>query len=89
MTKFNENELTKILEEYENNAKIKLEFERAIEGKIELDDADVNYKKDIGFIEINGKNCNLRINTAMVCGYEKEDNEVRIDLENILVKLVW
>ena len=53
------------------------------------DDANVNYKKDIGFIEINGTNCNFRINTAMVCGYEKEDNEVKFDLENILVKLVW
>ena len=89
MTKFNENELTKVLEGYENNVRIKLEFERAIDGKIELDDANVNYKKDIGFIEINGTNCNFRINTAMVCGYEKEDNEVKFDLENILVKLVW
>ena len=31
MTKFNENELTKVLEEYENIYRIKLEFERAIE----------------------------------------------------------
>lgn len=88
MKKFNENELTKILEEYENNAKIKLEFERAIEGKIELDNAKVKYIPDIGFIEIVGKDCKLRINTTMVCGYEKEGDEVLINFENILLKLV-
>ena len=88
MTKFNETELTKILEKYENNAKIKLEFERAIEGKIELDNAQVKYIPDIGFIEIVGKDCKLMVNTTMVRGYEKEGNEILIDFENILLKLV-
>lgn len=88
MTKFKEDELTKILEEYENRAKIKLEFERAIDGKIELDNAHVKYIPDIGFIEIVGRDCRLMVNTTMVRGYEKEGNKILIDFEDILLKLV-
>ena len=36
MAKFNENELTEKLQEYKEKAKINLEFERGIDGKIEM-----------------------------------------------------
>lgn len=88
MAKFNENGLTEILKEYEKKAKLKLEFERALDGKIELNDAHVKYIPDIGFIEITGKGCNLMINTTLVRGYEKIGKEITIDFENILLKLV-
>ncbi len=87
MAKFNENELTEKLKEYENQPKINLEFERGIDGKIEIEDAQINYKEQAGFIEIVGKKCDLQINTTMVCGYEKTENEVKIDLEEIMLKI--
>ena len=87
MAKFNENELTEKLKEYENQPKINLEFERVIDGKIEIEDAQINYKEQAGFIEIVGKKCDLQINTTMVCRYEKTENEVKIDLEEIMLKI--
>ena len=87
MAKFNENELTEKLKEYENQPKINLEFERGIDGKIEIEDAQINYKEQAGFIEIVGKKCDLQINTTMVCRYEKTENEVKIDLEEIMLKI--
>lgn len=87
MAKFNENELTEILKEFENSKIINLEFERAIDGKIELDDATITYNYETGFVKIISANCNLNINTTMVCAYEKKDNEVKIDMENIVLKI--
>ena len=87
MAKFNENELTEKLQEYKEKAKINLEFERGIDGKIELENGKVEYDKQNGFIKIYGNNCELEINTTMVCGYKKEDGEITIDLETIIVKI--
>lgn len=87
MAKFNENELTENLKEYNEKAKISLEFEIGIEGKIELNDASAMYNKQTGFINISGNNCNLKINTTMVNKYEKVNNEIKIDLETIILKI--
>ena len=43
MAKFNENELTEKLKEYENKGNITLELERGLDVKIELEDATVIY----------------------------------------------
>ena len=87
MAKFNENELTERLKEYENQSKINLEFERGIDGKIEIEEAKIKYNEQTGFIEIIGKQCDIQINTTMVCGYEKTENEIKIDLEEIMLKI--
>ena len=71
MAKFNENELTEKLKEYENKGNITLELERGLDGKIELEDATVIYDEKAGFIKISGKNCEIEINTTMVCKYEE------------------
>lgn len=87
MAKFRENELTEKLKGFENKNKVKLEFERGIGGKFEIEDATVKYNSQTGFIEIDGKNCVLQINTTMVCKYEKIDDEIIIDLETVLLKI--
>ena len=85
MAKFNENELTEKLKEYENKGNIRLKLERGLDGKIELEDATVIYDEKTGFIKISGKNCEIEINTTMVC---KNGNEIKIDLEEIMLKLI-
>lgn len=87
MAKFNENELTEKIREYKEKAKINLEFERGIDGKFEVENATVDYDKQNGFIKIMGKNCALEVNTTMICGYEKENNEVKMDLETVILKI--
>lgn len=87
MAKFNENELTEKLKEYEENAKINLEFERGIDGKIEIDNASVKYNHQTGFIKIFGEKCDLQVNTTMVCGYEKIGNVIKIDLDTVMLKI--
>ena len=79
MAKFNENELTEKLKEYKNKGNIMLELERGLDGKIELEDATVIYDEKTGFIKISGKNCELEINTTMVCKYEENGNEIKIE----------
>ena len=88
MAKFNENELTEKLKKYENKGNITLELEKGLDGKIELEDATVIYDEKAGFIKISGKNCEIEINTTMVCKYEKSGNEIKIDLEEIMLKLI-
>ena len=86
MVNFNENELTRILKDFDDKSKIELGFEKGIEGKFEVEDASIGYDYKNGFIFIKGANCDLKINTAMVCGYEKNENEIRVDLEDVMVK---
>ena len=51
MAKFNENELTEKLKEYESKGNIRLKLERGLDGKIELEDATVIYDEKTGFIK--------------------------------------
>ena len=87
MAKFNENELTEKLQEYKEKAKIELEFERGIDGKIGIENGTVEYDKQKGFIKITGNNCELEINTTMVLGYEKDDGKIIIDLDTVVLKI--
>ena len=54
MVKFNENELTKILKDFDDKSKIELGFEKGIEGKFEVEDASIGYDYKNGFIFIKG-----------------------------------
>ena len=86
MAKFRESELTEILQEFQKNDTIELEFEKSITGKMKLEEANVNYDGKYGFINIKSKNSTFQINTTLVCGYEKIDDEINIDLETLLLK---
>lgn len=86
MTKFRENELNEMLKDFKDK-NIELEFEKGIEGKIKLEKAVLEYDYQTGFINIKSDNGELEVNTTMVCSYEKVENEVRIDLETILLKI--
>lgn len=71
MAKFRENELTEILKEFKENSKVELEFERSVDGTITLEDANITYDSKYGFININSKNGQFKINTTLVYNYEK------------------
>ncbi len=87
MAKFRENDLTNILKNFKNKTKIQLKFECGLEGKMILEDATVIYDRDFGFINIKGKEAEFRINTTLVHAYEKNDNEISIYLESIILKI--
>lgn len=87
MAKFKESELTENLQEFEKETTIELEFEKSIDGKIKLENATVKYDKKTGYLTIQSDNNNFRINTTLVYGYEKINDEVDIDLETILLKI--
>ena len=86
MTKFRENELNKMLEDFRDE-NIELEFEKGIAGKVKIEKATLEYDYQTGFINITGKNGKLHINTTMACGYERIENQIMIDLETILLKI--
>ena len=86
MARFKESELTEKLQEFKNKKNIELEFEKSIEGKIKLEEATLEYDREYGYIIIKSKNCNLKINTTLVTGYEKFKDEIHIDLETLLLK---
>ena len=87
MEKFKESELTKNLQPFQEKTTIELEFEKSINGKLILEDTTVNYDYKNGFINIESKNGNFKINTTLVYGYGKENKEIYIDLESLLIKL--
>lgn len=87
MAKFKESELTENLKEFENKSTIELEFEKSVEGKIKLEEATVKFDDKKGYIHIDSKDSNFKINTTLVFGYEKIENEIDIDLESLLLKI--
>ena len=87
MAKFKEKELTKNLKEFENKSTLELEFEKSVDGKIRLEEATVKFDDKKGYIYIESKNCNFKINTTLVFGYEKVKDEIDIDLDTILLKI--
>ena len=87
MAKFRESELTNYLKDFENKTKIELKFERGLEGKMILEEGTVKYDRDFGFINIKGKQAEFRINTTLVDVYEKNDDEISIYIESIVLKI--
>ena len=86
MSKFNEKDLNEILKEFQDNSIIEIEFENNLSGKIIIKDATINYNKKIGFININGINTSLKINTTLVYTYEKDKNSVKIAVSICKIK---
>lgn len=87
MTKFREKDLDEVLKEFQSNSIIEIEFENNLSGKITIKDATIKYDKKVGFININGINTSLKINTTLVYTYEKEKNRVKIDLDTLLINI--
>ena len=82
MAKFKESDLSENLKEFENKTTIEIEFEKSIDGK-----ATIKYDEKRGFINIENKDSNFKINTTLVYGYLKTEEEIQIDLETILLKI--
>ena len=87
MAKFKESDLSENLKEFENKTTIEIEFEKSIDGKVKLEEATIKYDEKRGFINIENKDSNFKINTTLVYGYLKTEEEIQIDLETILLKI--
>ena len=87
MSKFNEKDLNEILKEFQDNSIIEIEFENNLSGKITIKDASINYNNKIGFININGINTSLKINTTLVYMYEKDKSSIKIDLDTLIINI--
>lgn len=87
MPKFKESDLTENLQEFQKKDTIELEFEKSIEGTIKLEEATINYDDKKGYINIESKDGNFKINTTLVYGYEKIKDKINIDLDSILLKI--
>ena len=85
MLKFKEKNLPEILKEFEKKCNVKLEFENDLVGSIILKEATIKYDEKIGFINIEGKEANLKINTTMVYFYKKYNNIIKIELESLVI----
>ena len=75
MKKFKEFDLNENLQEFQEKTTIELNFERSIDGRFKLEDATIKYDEKKGFINIDSKNGNIKINTTLVYSYGKE-NEI-------------
>jgi len=87
MSKFREKDLPEILEEFQNKSTVKIEFENNLFGNIILENVTIKYDEKLGFINIEGINTNLKINTTLVYMYEKDDNNIKIELESLIITI--
>ena len=87
MSKFREIDLAKNLKKFENNTNIELLFEKGLNGKIILEKATVKYDNQYGFINIEGKNVEFKVNTTLVEKYENNNDQIEINMESILLKI--
>lgn len=87
MTKFKEKDLNEILKEFQDNNIIDIEFENNLSGKITIKDSTIKYDKKTGFININGINTSLKINTTLVYMYEKDKSSIKIDLDTLIINI--
>ena len=87
MKKFREFDLNENLQEFQEKSTIEIEFDRNIIGTIKLKDAIVEYDEKKGYINIDSKNSNFKINTTLVYGYAKEDDAIFINLDTILLRI--
>ena len=85
MSRFKEKDLPEILQEFQNQSTVELEFENNLSGNIVLKDVTIKYDEKIGFINIDGKDVNLKINTTLVYSYEIENRIIKIELESLVI----
>ena len=87
MEKFTERELNEVLQKFQDNNNIEIEFEKALDGRIILQDAKIEFDQKNGFININSKEGNFRINVTLIYNYYKHEDEIQIDLDTLLIKI--
>lgn len=87
MEKFRECELNEILRDFKNKEKLELELQKGLTGKLVLKNVNINYNRENGYINIESEEGKLQINTTLVCSYEKNKNEIYIDLDTIAIKI--
>ena len=87
MSKFREKELSENLKKFERKTKVELGFERGLEGNMILEEATVTYDEEYGFIYIKSKEAEFKINTTLVDNYEKNNTEISIYVESIVLKI--
>ena len=85
MSRFREKDLPEILKEFQNKCNVELEFENNLSGNVILKDVTIKYYEEIGFINIEGKDTDLKINTTLVYFYEKDNNIIKIELESLVM----
>lgn len=87
MSKIRERELTEILKEFDKTSIFEIEFENDLTGYIKLKNTTIKYDEITGFINIVGKDINLKINTTLVYMYEKNNNGIKIELESLIINI--
>ena len=87
MSKIRETELTEILKEFDKTDIFEIEFENDLTGYIKLKNTTIKYDEITGFINIVGKDINLKINTTLVYMYEKNKNGIKIELESLIINI--
>ena len=86
MEKFTERELNDVLQMFQGN-NIEIEFEKAFDGKIVLQDAKIEFDQKKGFINIDSKEGRFTINVTLIYNYYKKEKEIQIDLDTLLIKI--
>ena len=87
MEKFTERELNDVLQQFEGKNNIEIEFEKAIDGKIVLQDTKIAFDQKKGFINIDSNEGKFTINVTLIYNYYKKENEIQIDLDTLLIKI--
>ena len=87
MSRIREKDLTETLKEFDNKSNFEIEFENDLNGYIILKNTTIKYDEKNGFINIIGKDINLKINTTLVYKYEKNKNGIKIELESLVINI--
>ena len=87
MSRIREKDLTETLKEFDNKSNFEIEFENDLNGYIILKNTTIKYDEKNEFININGKDINLKINTTLVYKYEKNKNGIKIELESLIINI--
>lgn len=87
MSRIREKDLTETLKEFDNKSNFEIEFENDLNGYIILKNTTIQYDEKNGFINIIGKDINLKINTTLVYKYEKNKNGIKIELESLIINI--
>ena len=87
MQKFGEKDLNEVLKKFENAEKVEIEFENNLSGSIFIKNAKIKYDEKYGFINIDGIDVKLKINTTLVYKYIDEGEKIKIILDTLTINI--
>ena len=87
MQKFGEKDLNEVLKKFENDEKVEIEFENNLSGSIFIRNATIKYDEKYGFINIDGIDVKLKINTTLVYKYIDEGEGIKIILDTLTINI--